>query len=102
MLCSSLRGVAAEFLAQPDGHGVLQMGAADLDDVRELLRLLEQRHVQLVQCRDQFVRDTVKRCDVDGGGDDVVARLAAVDVIVRVDATCRRAGRRGFRWRDSR
>ncbi len=37
-----LAGVAAEFLAEADRRGILQMGAADLDDVVECLGLLAQ------------------------------------------------------------
>ena len=34
-----LPGVAAELLAHANRHGILQMGAADLDDVVEFRRL---------------------------------------------------------------
>ena len=59
MLCSAcvdpldalldLEGVAAELLAQRQRRRVLGVGAADLDDVLERRRLVDQRAVQLLQ-----------------------------------------------------
>jgi hypothetical protein len=75
--------VAGEFLAQRQRRGVLQVGAADLDDVGKRLALA---------CR--LARSwaaPAARCwpapgggHVDGGREDVVGRLAFVDVVVRV------------------
>jgi hypothetical protein len=44
-----LAGVAAELLAQPDGGGVLQVGAAGLDDGPELVRLGVERPPELLE-----------------------------------------------------
>src|SRR5258708_33713022 len=44
-----LAGVTAEFLPEPDGRGVLQMGPADLEDVAEGLGLVAQRGVEFVE-----------------------------------------------------
>ena len=47
-----LRRIAAEFLPQSQGSGVLQMRAADLDDVLKGLGLILQRLVEPGQRRD--------------------------------------------------
>ena len=49
--CSQLRDVTGEFLAQRQRRGVLQMGAADLDDIREGGGFLLQCPVQNAQRR---------------------------------------------------
>ena len=72
-----LAGVAAEFLAQADRRGVLQMGAADLDDVVELLA--PSRPARPAGCSSAGIRILVQRDrggDVNGGGDDVVELCA--------------------------
>src|SRR5689334_3226582 len=78
----NLAGVTAELLTQPNRRGVLQMRAADFEDAVECLGLRLQRGMQLVQRRDEFVRDGVQRGEMNGGGNHVVAGLAAVDVVV--------------------
>ena len=77
-----LAGVAAEFLAEPDGRGVLQMGAANFEHVVKFLRLALQRLLQSGQRRDQPPFHRLQRGQMDGRGNDVVARLPAVDVVV--------------------
>ena len=47
-----LAGVTAEFLAQPDGRGVLQMGAANFKHVVKFLRLGRQSLLQFRQGRE--------------------------------------------------
>ena len=78
-------GVAAEFLAEADRRGVLKVGAADLDHVVELARLGGQGVAQLGQRRQQLPVEGEQGGEVDGGREDVVARLAAVDVVVGMD-----------------
>jgi len=63
------------------------MGATDLDDAVEILRLLLQRGAQLGDGRQQLVRQGFDRRDMHGRGKHVVAGLAAVDVVVGVDKT---------------
>ena len=48
-----LRRVAGEFLAEGDRRRVLQMGAADLDDVLEGLRLVVERLEQVPEGRER-------------------------------------------------
>ena len=60
------------------------MGAADLDDVGERLRLLIERPVQVAERRQQKLTDLAGRRDVHGGREGVVRGLAAVDVVVRM------------------
>src|SRR5690606_33527997 len=75
-------GVAAELLAQADGRGVHQVGAADLDDVIEGLGLFRQGVPQPPEGGQQVVGQAFQGGDVHGRGDDVVAGLAHVDVVV--------------------
>ena len=51
-----LRDPARDLLAERHRHGVLQVRAADLDDVGELLRLPVERVAELADGRDQAVR----------------------------------------------
>ena len=58
------------------------MGAADLDDLRPLLRFVVQRVAQLLQGRQQAMMDLLDARDVHGRRIGVVRRLAHIDVIV--------------------
>ena len=80
-----LRRVAAELLAEGDRHRVHQVGAAGLDHVGELLRLRLERRLRAppIAGSRSWV-DLAERREVDGGGEDVVGRLAHVDVVVGV------------------
>ena len=80
-----LAGVTAEFLAESNWCGVLEVRATDLEDVIELLRLSEQRLMQLVERWNQLMDYAVQRCEMNRGGNNVVARLALIDMIVRMD-----------------
>ena len=83
--------VARELLAEADRHRVLQVGAADLDHVVELLRLaVERRRQRAAAPGSRISLDRQVGGDVDGGRDDVVARLPGVDVVVGVDRLLRR------------
>jgi hypothetical protein len=75
---------AAEVLPEPHRHGVLQVGAADLDHVVELDRLGRQGRLKLAQRGLQILGDRGVGGDVDRRRDDVVRRLAGVHVVVRV------------------
>ena len=82
---SDAGGVAAEFLAERDRHGILQMRAAGLEHVRELARLPI-----------ETVRERSRRADEAAVSEEqrqarrrrehVVRRLAHVHVIVRMHA----------------
>ena len=80
-----LRDVAGELLAQRERCRILQVGAADLDDVVECLRLLRERVAQRLERWHQTLLHRGDCGNVHGGGEHVVRRLPAVDVIVRVD-----------------
>ena len=80
-----LRDVAAELLAERERHRVLQVRAADLDDVGELLGLRRERVAQARHRRDQLVHDLLGRGDVHRGRERVVRRLRHVHVVVGVD-----------------
>jgi len=82
---AGLGGVTAELLAEADGGGVLEMGAADLDDGPELFGLAVEHGGQGVEGGDEVAVEGFGGGDVNGGGDDVVAGLAEVYVVVGVD-----------------
>ena len=80
-----LRDVAGELLAQRERRRVLQVGAADLDDVRELAAPCASsvsRSFFTAGFSVALERD--HRGDVHRGGKRVVRRLPLVDVVVRV------------------
>ena len=71
------------------------MGAADLDDVGEGLRLLARApSCRWRERRQQAAVDLARRRDVHGGRKRIVRRLAQIDVVVRMD---RRLSRRACR-----
>ena len=74
--------VAREFLAQGQGRRVLQVGAADLDDVIEGFRLGHERISQLLDRGNQFVMQCRDGRDVHRGREHVVRGLALVDIVV--------------------
>ena len=76
-------GVAAEHLSDRDRHGVLEVGAADLQDRCELVRLALER---LAQGRGRFRQAVRHRQDGEPHrrGKHVVGGLSHVDVVVRV------------------
>src|SRR2546427_400399 len=59
--------------------------ASRLHERIELLRLLRKAVLEFAERRQHAVIDLQQRGDMDGGGDDVVRRLAHVHVVVRVD-----------------
>ncbi len=77
-----LAEVAAEHLAEADRRGILQVGAGDGDDIIELAGLLTEGLAQGPEGRQQEFVDFDGGGQVHDGGDDVVARLAVVDVVV--------------------
>src|ERR1700683_4110803 len=52
-----LAGVTAEFLPKTDGRGILQMGAANFENIAKNLGLGEQRGVKFIQRGNQVVND---------------------------------------------
>ena len=80
---------AADLLAERDRRRVLQVRAADLDDVGVRLGLGRQRVAQLPDRRQQHVLELLDHRDVHRGREGVVGRLPAVDVVVRVDRLLR-------------
>src|SRR5690348_7328641 len=67
-----LRSVAAEFLAQPNGGGVLKMSAADLDDLAKCIGLGPQRRLEFVEGWNQLMRDAIQSGKMDGARNDIV------------------------------
>ena len=82
---AGLSGVAQELLPQPHRGGVLQVGAAGLDDGPEFLGLALQFGRQCFKSGNQVFLDGEQRSQVNGRGDDVVGRLAHVDMVVGMD-----------------
>ena len=80
-----LTGITAEFLSQPDGRRVLQMGAPNFQHVVKFLRLVFQRLLQFRQRRNQRMLDSIQRRHMHRRGNDIVAGLPLIDVVVRMD-----------------
>ena len=80
-----LFGVAAEFLAEANWGGVHEVGAPDFDDLPEFEGLFFERAVELFEGWDEGLADFFGDGDVDGGGDDIVAGLSHIDVVIGVD-----------------
>src|ERR1043165_445786 len=80
-----LASVAAEFLPERHGRGVLQMRATNLEDVFELGGLFYESFVQFLQRRNQTEHELLQRGNVYGGGNHVVARLPAIHIVVRMN-----------------
>ena len=76
---------AADLLSQREGSGVLQMGAADLDQVHVALGLFLQALMHLFKAGNDLFFDSQHGGDVKRRGIGVVAALAAVHVVVGVD-----------------
>jgi len=72
-------------LAQRDRHGVHHVGAPDLDDAVPLRRTPQEAGVKGLQRGNQAVLHGLGRSDVHYGREAVVAALAAVHMVIRVD-----------------
>ncbi len=79
------RDVAGEFLPERERGSVLQVGAADLHDVRKLGTLGFDGITQMLDLRQERLLRFRRRRDGHGGGERVVGRLRHVDVIVGMD-----------------
>ena len=88
-----LAGVAAELLPEPDRRGVLEVRPAGLDHRPEGLLAGDEGGVESFERREQLLLDRDRRRELERGRDDVVRRLAAVDVVVRVDLAAAEAVR---------
>ena len=81
---SYLLGIAGKLLAQPDGHGILQVRPADLDDGVEGAGFLVQRIAQQLKGGQEILAEGLQRGQVDHRGHHIVTRLAAVHMVVWV------------------
>ncbi len=77
-----LGGIAREFLPQSQRHRILHVGAADFDDIGKGFDLGIQRTSQMGQGRFQVFFDLDHSRDMHGGGEAVIGRLPAIDMIV--------------------
>src|SRR5437016_11147651 len=72
--------VAGKFLAERERRGVLQVGAADFDDVREFFRFSVERVAKSLDGGKKTARGFRGGGNVHGGGKRVVGGLRHVDV----------------------
>ena len=94
-----LAGVAAEFLAEPDRRRVLEVRPAGLDDRPKLVGLRDERRLGAVSRAGSRSSSIAIAADkLHRGRDRVVRGLAAIDVVVRVDAPAAAEPVRGARW----
>ena len=77
--------VSRELLAKGQGSGILQVGAANLDDAVEALGLLVQGILQALECGQELLLELEDSSNVHGGGEGVVGRGGHVDVVIGVD-----------------
>ncbi len=82
-------GPAAKLLPNGERNGVLKMGAPDLDDRVEFLRLRQQRVAHVLDRRNERVLHSLGGGDVHRGGKGVVRRLRHVDVVIGMDRLLR-------------
>lgn len=80
-----LGDVTGELLAKCQRRSVLQMGAADLDNLLESIDLLLKRIAQAGESREQGVLEFQDGGNVHDGGEGVVGGGGHVDVVVGVD-----------------
>ena len=81
VLAAQRVGKGAESLAEGHGHGILQLRAAHLDNILELLALLVEGGNHLLQVGHEL--QVLKgQCHVDGAGIGVVGALAGVHHVV--------------------
>ena len=84
-----LRDPAADHLSQRDRRRVLQVRAAEHHDAGEFARLGVERRAQARERGQQRAVDLLERRDVHDRRKHVVRRLAAIDVVVRMDRLLR-------------
>src|SRR5262245_55058200 len=77
-----LTRIASELLSESHRCGVLQMGATDLHDLVELLRLPIEGFVQVGECRKELMLHHFGRCDVNCRGNDIVTGLAEIHMVI--------------------
>ena len=79
-----LRHIARKLLAERERRGVLQMGAADLDNAGELDLPLAQAVVQCNQRRQQRLRHADRSGQMHCSRNDIVGGLPEVDIVIRM------------------
>ena len=82
-----LRDPAGDFLTERERRGVLQVGAADLDDVVVGARFRVERVAQLADAGLEMIHERVEGGHAHGGREHVVRRLALVHVVVGMHET---------------
>jgi hypothetical protein len=82
-----LSNVAGELLGESKRGSVLEMSSADLDDLLglEVVNLLLESIPQTTESRQELTLNVEDGSDVHNGGESVVGRGTAVDVVVGVD-----------------
>ena len=84
MLLGQVVREGLEFVAERHGHGVLQLGAAHLEDILEFVALGVEGLLQSVDALDEVIQRGVD-AEAEAGGVCIVRGLGHVDVIVGVD-----------------
>src|SRR3954468_3496030 len=79
-----LRDIAGELLSECERNRVLQMGATNFYDRTKGLGLLGKRLLETRDARKELLFERGHRGHVHRGGEHVVRRLPAVDVVVGV------------------
>src|SRR3546814_11620827 len=90
-MCALVTGVQTCALPICQRRRILQMGAADLDDVVPAGGMGGEQAVQMAKRRHQTAGHLARGGDVHCGGEAVIRRLAHVDMVVRSEE--RRVGK---------
>src|SRR5262245_21121487 len=93
-----LSGIAAEFLAESNRRGVLQMCPPNFDDLVKLLGFPIEGFVQAGERGNELLLDGLRRRNVNSSRNDVVAGLAEIHMIVRMDQFAPTSPAQQFGW----
>lgn len=80
-----LLNVPGELLAKGEGSGVLKMGTTDLDEVIKALGALIKLITKVGEGGDETVGDLGDGGDVHDGGEGVIAALAHITMVIRMN-----------------
>ncbi|MCY1525983.1 hypothetical protein D9M68_609840 [compost metagenome] len=90
-----LLGPTIQHLAHAHRHGIHQVGTPGFHIGLHLQRLVAENGEQVTQRRQQLPAQFDNGTDMDGGGNDVVAALPAIDVVVGADLVAENAAGQG-------
>ena len=82
---ADLRGPPADFLAQAHRRRIHQVGAPGFHDIARFLHAAVERLLEVFHGRQQLLRDEQVGRHMNRRGNDVIAALAHVDIVIRMN-----------------